>query len=87
MGLSISMLDSPKIQGNRREFIYHRDGVAVLGQVYRFDVVVAAIASLDAYVAKIMRGINLKLTHVLFATPVAQNSTVGPLMSAQRTNQ
>src|SRR5207244_12347247 len=85
--LRVPLLYRPKTPRDRRKFIYYRDGVAVLGQIDRLNVVAAGVASLDSDVVELVCRVNDKLFDVFFSTGRTQHALKVPFVRTKTANE
>jgi len=83
----VSVFLRPKTERDGGKFVDDGIGETVLGEVYRFDVGVASIATLDPNVSKGFRGVNRKLGMVFLAATGTYDAAELPFGEAEATEQ
>src|SRR5258708_1302185 len=85
--LYIAVLLGAQGQRYRRQFVDHRHGVAVFGEVHSLDVTSAGIACLHSHVCELSCAVDRELLHCFLAARGTYDSPVSPLGAAHRADQ
>lgn len=80
----ISVLFGPESQGNRRQIVNHRDGLAILGQIDSAKQVIAGFADFETDIRKLLGRVNAELLFAILPAVRAKDAQKAPFLRAER---